>query len=100
MRYRIEALSGRIERELRRIISTDRQRVAEAVQALADDPRPSGARQLEPDIYRLRVGSYCVVYKIFDDEGIILIGRIARRSESTYHDLARLFGRYRSSPRK
>lgn len=97
MRYRIEAVSSRIERELRRIPSADRQRIAEAVQALASDPRPLGARQLEPDVYRLRVGDYRVVYKIFDAEGTILIGRITRRSESTYHDLAQLFKRHRSN---
>jgi len=61
------------------------------VQALADDPRPPGVVQLEQDIYRLRVGDYRVIYKVLDEERIILIGRIARRSESTYRNLRRLF---------
>ncbi|MFQ6090083.1 MAG: type II toxin-antitoxin system RelE/ParE family toxin [Candidatus Bipolaricaulia bacterium] len=92
MRYRIEAVSSRIKRELRRIHPADRQRISEAVEALADDPRPPGVKQLEPDVYRLRVGDYRVVYKVFDAEGVILIGRVVRRSESTYRDLRRLFG--------
>jgi mRNA interferase RelE/StbE len=89
--YRIESASSRIKRELRRIPPPDRERIAEAVQALADDPRPPGIVQLEQDVYRLRVGDYRVIYKVLDEERIILIGRIVRRSESTYRDLRWLF---------
>ncbi|MFB0534812.1 MAG: type II toxin-antitoxin system RelE/ParE family toxin [Anaerolineae bacterium] len=89
--YQIESASSRIKRELRRIPPPDRTRIAEAVQALADDPRPLGVVQLEPDVYRLRVGDYRVIYKVLDEERIVLIGRIVRRSESTYRDLRRLF---------
>ena len=61
------------------------------MQALADDPRPPGIVQLEQNVYRLRVGDYRVIYKVLDEERIILIGRIVRRSEGTYRDLRRLF---------
>ena len=91
MNYRIETVSSRIKRELFRIPPLDRQRIAEAVQTLADDPRPPGVKQLELNVYRLRVGDYRVIYKVFDAEGVILIGRVARRSESTYRGLRRLF---------
>lgn len=89
--YQIESASSRIKRELRRIPPPYRTRIAKAVQALADDPRPPGVVQLEQDVYRLRVGDYRVIYKVLDEEQIILIGRIVRRSESTYRDLRRLF---------
>jgi mRNA interferase RelE/StbE len=89
--YQIESASSRIKRELRRIPRPDRERIAEAVQALADDPRPPGVVQLEQDVYRLRVGDYRVIYKVLEEERIILIGRLVRRSESTYRDLRRLF---------
>ena len=91
MKYRIETVSSRIKRELYRIPPLDRQSVAEAVQTLADNPRPPGVKQLELNVYRLRVGDYRVIYKVFDAEGVILIGRVARRSESTYRGLHRLF---------
>ncbi len=91
MNYRIETVNSRIKRELLRIPPLDRQRIAEAVQTLADDPRPPGVKQLELNLYRLRVGDYRVIYKVFDDEKVILIGRVARRSESTYRGLHRLF---------
>ena len=89
--YQIESASSRIKRELRRSPHRDKGHIAEAVQALADDPRPPGIVQLEQDVYLLRVGDYRVIYKVLDEEQIILIGRIVRRSESTYRNLRRLF---------
>ena len=89
--YQIESASSRIKRELRRVPRPDRGRIAEAVQALADDPRPPGVVQLERDVYRLRVDDHHVIYKVLDEGRIILIGRVVRRSESTYRDLRRLF---------
>jgi mRNA interferase RelE/StbE len=89
--YQVESASSRIKRELRRIPRPDRGRIAEAVQALADDPRPPGVVQLEQDVYRLRVGDYRVIYKVLEEERVILIGRIVRHSEGTYRDLRRLF---------
>ena len=91
MNYRIETVNSRIKRELLRIPPLNRQRIAEAVQTLADDPRPPGVKQLELSVYRLRVGDYRVIYKVFDDEKVILIGRVAHRSENTYRALRRLF---------
>ena len=89
--YQIESASSRIKRELRRIPPPDRARIAEAVQALADDPCPPGVVPLEQDVYRLRVGDYHVIYQVLDEERIILVGRIVRRSESTYRNLRWLF---------
>jgi len=43
-------------------------------------------------VYRLRIGPYRVIYRVFDEEQVILIGRIARRSEGTYRDWEDLFG--------
>jgi mRNA interferase RelE/StbE len=89
--YQIESANSRIKRELRRIPRPDRMRIAEAVQALADDPRPPGVVQLEQDIHWLRVGDYRVIYKVLDEERVILIGRIVHRLEITYRNLRRLF---------
>ncbi len=59
--------------------------------ALADDPYPPGALQLERDVYRIRVGNYRVIYKVFENEKLVLIGRVARRNEATYKGLRDLF---------
>ncbi len=90
--YRVEAPSTRIKRELRSIPVHDRERIIKVVKALKENPRPHGIVQLEPNVYRLRVGGYRVIYKVFDREQLVIIGRVARRSEKTYQSIRDLFG--------
>jgi len=90
--YRVEAPSARIKRELRRIPPYDRARVIKVIEALKENPRPHGIVQLEPNVYRLRIGDYRVIYKVFDKEQLLIIGRVVRRSERTYRDVRDLFG--------
>jgi len=89
--YRIEAARSRIKRDLERMPAADRARIATAVALLSNTPRPAQAIQLEPAVYRIRVGEYRVIYKVYDDKELVLIGRIARRSESTYKGIGNLF---------
>jgi len=91
MTYRIDAARSRVKKQLKRIPKSDLQKIAAAVMALADDPYPQGALQLEKDVYRIRIGNYRVIYKVFEDEKLVLIGRIARRNEATYKGLSDLF---------
>ena len=90
--YRVEAPSTRIKRELRSIPVHDRERIIKAIEALKENPRPHGIVQLESNVYRLRVGGYRVIYKVFDREQLVIIGRVARRSEKTYQSIRGLFG--------
>jgi mRNA interferase RelE/StbE len=90
--YRVEASSTRIKRELRSIPPNDRERVIQVIEALKENPRPHGIVQLESNVYRLRIGEYRVMYKVFDREQLVIIGRVARRSEKTYQDISDLFG--------
>lgn len=90
--YRVEASSTRIKRELHSIPLHDRERVIKVIEALKENPRPHGIVQLEHNVYRLRIGEYRVIYKVFDREQLVIIGRVARRSEKTYQDIRGLFG--------
>ncbi len=59
-----------------------RQRIAAAIDSLAEDPRPPGAVKLAGrDDYRIRVGDHRVVYAVFDDEQLVLVARIVHRRE-------------------
>jgi mRNA interferase RelE/StbE len=52
----------------------------ERIRSLADDPRPPGCQKLSgSEKYRVRQGSYRIVYTIKDDRLIILVIRIAHR---------------------
>lgn len=76
-------LSPAALRDLKRIRGTARQRVAEAIDALANDPRPRGHRKLEgaDELYRVRAGEYRIVYEIADERLIVLVVRIGHRKD-------------------
>lgn len=67
----------------------DKDRVKEAIDALAGDPRPSGCVKvrLTESTFRIRVGPYRIIYRVYDSADTIVVARIARRSENTYKDL-------------
>jgi mRNA interferase RelE/StbE len=58
-------------------------RIREAIEALADDPRPPGCRKLEgrENEWRVRVGTWRVIYQIEEDRVVVLIVRVAPRGE-------------------
>jgi mRNA interferase RelE/StbE len=65
----------------------DYERLRDAIRRLAEEPRPEGVRKIKgaEKAYRIRVGSYRVIYMLHDVEKLVLILQIVRRSESTYH---------------
>ena len=87
--YRIEvspAASRDLDRLKKRIQRHDFERLRIAIGSLADEPRPQGVRKIRgaERAFRIRVGSYRVVYEVYDDENLILILQVARRTETTY----------------
>ena len=66
---------------------SDRQRVAKRIEALAEDPRPPGCKKLSgSERYRVRQGSYRIVYAIEDDELVVYVVKIGDR-RSVYRGL-------------
>lgn len=70
-------------RDLRKLPTDVRPRVASRIDALAGDPRPAGVEALqgEPDLYRIRVGDYRVIYQIENKALVVLVVRIGHRRE-------------------
>ena len=77
------AFTRSAQKDIRAVPGDIQPRVLSAIQALADDPRPHGIKQLKglDDLYRIRVGAYRVIYRIHDDELEILIIRVRHRRE-------------------
>ena len=75
-----------LERLTRRIQRRDFERLREAIRDLASNPRPQVVTKLRgvEDAYRIRVGAYRVVYDIHDDRALLVILKVARRTEATY----------------
>jgi len=72
-----------------------RENIRQAIEKLADNPRPFGTKpfkQLNPPIgfyeytahYRIRIGDYRVLYDVDDEKKIVWILALRRRREETY----------------
>ena len=69
-------------KELAQLPAKDRGRVIGRIQALADDPRPSGAEKLSgQERYRVRQGDYRILYEIKDDILRIMVVKIGHRRD-------------------
>ena len=71
-------------KEFRALPSNIKIRVSEAIDALAQNPRPLGVRKLagHTNLYRIRVGLYRVVYEIIDKEQLVCVTRVRHRREA------------------
>ena len=79
-RYTIE-LTGQASRELSKLETQLQIRVRLAFGILASNPRPPKAVKLkDSDSYRIRVGNYRVLYKIFDCKLVVVVIRVDHRS--------------------
>ena len=83
--YRVE-LAPAAQRELRRLPAPARRRLAGHITELARNPRPVGCRKLRgsTQTWRIRVGPYRIVYDIHIASMVVVVLKVARRSESTY----------------
>ena len=70
------------QKQLSKINRQDQTRIIEAINTLAANPRPSGCKKLSGrPAWRIRVGSYRVVYEVHDDQIIVLVVAIGHRKE-------------------
>ena len=80
--YRTEFLSS-AAKEFRNLEDEIKRRVVVAIDELVENPRPKGVRKLRghKKLYRIRVGSYRVVYELDDAAKLIRVTRIRHRDE-------------------
>jgi mRNA interferase RelE/StbE len=80
--YEVEFVTS-AAKEFRSLEDRIKRRVAVAIDALRENPRPRGVRKLRGHerLYRIRVGSYRVVYEIDDQARLIRVTRIRHRRE-------------------
>jgi len=86
-----------IEKQLRRIPKTYGQRMVDAMRKLRQEPRPAHCKHLSGEMYRIREGEYRMIYAVFDDEQVVFVGKIARRTEKIYRDIAVLLAAARKA---
>jgi mRNA interferase RelE/StbE len=82
LRYKIEikesALKSLVEMPARQQL-----RIKRKIDVLAENPCPPGHRKIkgEEHTYRIRVGDYRVVYRVFETTVVIMILRIGHRKD-------------------
>lgn len=80
--YTIEFKSS-VEKDFRKIPRTQQLNIWSSIQALKSDPRPKNSRKLvgTDSDYRIRVGDYRVIYRIEDDDKIVIIFAVDHRKD-------------------
>ena len=80
MPYRIDYAPA-AAKQLRKFDREIYVRIRPVIDALADNPRPSGCTVLTIEKrYRIRVGDFRIVYEIHDSKLLVLVVRIGHRS--------------------
>jgi len=79
--YKIE-IKKSATKEINRLPKNDIKRIVEKIQALSSVPRPSGCKKLSGDEkYRIRVGTYRILYSIHDNKLVIFIVKVGHRKD-------------------
>jgi len=88
--YKLEFPSRRIEKQYETFLSSleleDRQKVAEAIEDLQNNPRPRGCEKIKGNIYKIRFGVWRVVYEIYKRERVVVIAKVGIRREDFYKE--------------
>ena len=77
------AFSPLAERQFRKFSKFLQKRLKPHIEALAEDPRPAETLKVagEPNLYRIRIGDYRIVFYVWDRDEHVLIAKIAHRRE-------------------
>jgi mRNA interferase RelE/StbE len=81
-RYRV-FVKPSVLKEMRRIPTTVARHLHARFVSLADDPFPPGSQKMQghKQYYRIRLGSYRIVYEVATEIRIITVIRVAHRKE-------------------
>ena len=82
MTYQVRLAPAAV-RQLRTLDPPGRRRVQAAIELLAEDPRPPGARQLVGGAgeWRVRTGDFRIIYDIRDGELLVLVVKVGHRRD-------------------
>jgi len=71
-----------VAKDLRALPKSDVAKVLERIDALRDDPRPPGSEKLSTqERYRVRQGSYRILYEIEDQQVVVTVVKVGHRRE-------------------
>ncbi|MDO8568520.1 MAG: type II toxin-antitoxin system RelE/ParE family toxin [Dehalococcoidales bacterium] len=87
MQYQIR-LRAVVQKQLDKLTGPSYEASASAIASLEPEPRPPKVKKLaDSGLWRVRVGHFRIIYRIYDEERLIIVVRIAKRAEDTYKGL-------------
>jgi mRNA interferase RelE/StbE len=92
--YRVYVTSEALA-EIKDLPGNVRQRIREAIRALADQPQPVQSKQLhfniiDRQLFRIRMDNWRIVYALTESENAIDVLAVRKRPPYDYGDLAQL----------
>lgn len=79
--YKIE-IKKSAQKEIKNLPNKELKKVIDKIASLASEPRPTGCKKLSgEEKYRIRVGSYRVLYSIEDDILVIYVVKVGHRKD-------------------
>lgn len=81
MHYQIR-YTGEARHALQNMPGNYRQRARRLIESLFNTPRPATAKELRdlPNRYRIRLNGWRIIYRVDDEDGVIIILRIRQKS--------------------
>jgi mRNA interferase RelE/StbE len=71
-----------VAKDLRSVPNADVTRILDRFREIAGEPRGPGSEKLSAqERYRIRQGSYRILYEVDDEERTVLVVKVAHRSE-------------------
>ncbi|RKZ58803.1 MAG: type II toxin-antitoxin system RelE/ParE family toxin [Candidatus Parabeggiatoa sp. nov. 3] len=69
-------------RQIAKLNKSIQARLKPKIKALANNPRPDGAKKLQgyENRYRIRVGDYRIIYEIWDNALVVVVTEVGHRS--------------------
>jgi len=80
--YQIQ-FSPQAQRQFRKLTQDLQNRITPHIESLGGNPRPAGCVKLhaEDDLWRIRIGDYCVVCQIRDKVSLVIVLVVRHRRE-------------------
>ena len=80
--YRIQ-IRRSAEREIEKLPDKERKKIITRIEGLRDDPRPPGTKKLSgEEKYRLRQGTYRILYEVNDAIVTVVVVKVADRKDA------------------
>ena len=83
MKYTVE-ISVPARKQIKRMPKLEKKKILDKIDSLSDNPRPFGYKKLNyyTEYFRVRVGSYRIIYTIQDRQLVVIVVEVTDRRDA------------------